>query len=39
VNRQLGLLAAILVFHPDVMLDTASATAPHRLQQRHARRR
>ena len=39
VNRQLGLLAAILVFHPDVVLDTASAAAAQRFQQRHARRR
>ena len=27
MNRQLGLRAAILIFHPDVMLGTASATA------------
>jgi len=37
VNRQLGLLAAILVLHPDVMLGTASAAAAPRFRQRHVR--
>ena len=36
VNRQLGLLAAVLVVHPDVMLATASAAA-HRFRQRYVR--
>ncbi len=36
VKRQLGLFAAILVLHPDVMLDTTCAAA-HRFRQREAR--
>ena len=40
MNRQLGLRTAILIFHPDVMLGTASSTpANGRFRQRHVRRR
>ena len=41
MNRQLGLRAAILVFHPDVMFDAASpaTAAARRFRQRHVRRR